>query len=225
MSDVQKKIEGKFSILERVCNLTNKQKPFLNFFCPWEDALFGSIKNFFQSQKQIEKNRKSIIKQHLIEFCKVQKEAATNIKQLLNERNSISQEYYKAKMYLMQKKNKKLELDHRLWELDFDLLKKYNINPELVQRNHPVARRFIYSQETSKLRKFADVFAMFNSLMFKEVTYHERNYFRKMVQNFKEFESKHSKAVTDFHHVLADLSSNLNDIDRYTSKGPDKVEW
>jgi hypothetical protein len=196
--------------------MTNKKKPFLNFFCPWEDAMFASIKSYFQSQRHIDTKRKNIINDNLIEFAKLQKEAASNIKSLLNERNSVSQEYYRAKMNLIEKKNKKLELDPRLWELDTKLVTRTNMAVDLIRKNKSIARRFMYSDETKKLRKYADVFAMFNSMMFSEIMYHERVHFRKMVENFKQFEKKNSEAITEFHHVLADLSSNLNDIDNST---------
>lgn len=198
--------------------MTNQKKPFLNFFCPWEDALFGSVKSYFQSQRHIDHKRKALVEEHLIEFARLQKEAASNIKSLLNERNSVSQEYYKAKMNLIEKKNKKLELDPRLWELDTKLVTRANLAVDLIRTHKPVARRFMYADETRRLRRYADVFAMFNSLMFAEVVFHERVYFRKMVRNFRDFEAKSSEAVTEFHHVLADLSSNLTDIDKFTSR-------
>ena len=201
--------------------MTSKKKPFLNFFCPWEDALFASVKSYFETQRHIDLKRRNIISENLIEFSRIQKEAASNIKNLLNERNSVSQEYYKAKMTLIEKKNKKLELDPRLWELDTKLMTKTNLSVDLIRTHRSIARRFMYRDETRKLRKYADIFAMFNSMMFSEIMYHERRYFRKMVENFKQFETKNSEAVTQFHHVLADLSSNLNDICLlYTSPSP-----
>lgn len=198
--------------------MTNKKKPFLNDYCPWEDALFGSIKNYFQSQEYIEIKKKRIIDEQLIEFSRKHKEISTNIKKLIGERNTISQEYYKAKMYLLEKKNKKLELDERLWEIDSSLMAQKKINIGLARKNKRVARRFLYTKETIDLRKYSNVFALFNSLIFKEIMFHEKFYFAQMLNNFQSFESRNSEAVTEFHHALADLSSNLNDIESYTVK-------
>lgn len=198
--------------------MTTKRKPFLNFFCPWEDGLFASVKSYFQSQRHIDIKRKKIVQDNLIEFAKLQRQAAINIRELLNERNCVSQEYYKAKMNLIEKKNKKLDLDPRLWELDTKLVAKTNLSLDIIRKNRSVARRFLYSEDTKRLRNYADVFAMFNSMMFKEIMWHERRQFRKMVVNFKEFENRNSEAITEFHHVLADLSSNLTDIDKYTTR-------
>lgn len=213
---MKNRLEEKFAKLEKVSMMTNKKKPFLNFFCPWEDALFASVKSYFQNQRHIDTKRKNIVKENLIEFARLQKEAATNIKLLLNERNIVSQEYYKAKMNLIEKKNKKLDLDPRLWELDTQQVAATNLSLDLIRTSRSIARRFMYSEETRKLRKYADVFSMFNSLMFAEIMWHERRYFRKSVENFKQFEKQNSEAITEFHHVLADLSSNLADIDKYT---------
>ena len=176
------------------------------------------MKTYFQSQELIETKKKNIIDDHLIEFSRKQKEIATNIKNLIGERNTVSQEYYKAKMSLLEKKNKKLELDDRLWELDSSLIAKKKIDLGVVRKNKRLARRFLYSGETFDLRKFADVFALFNNLIFKEIIFHEKYYFAQMLDNFQIFENKNSEAVTEFHHALADLSSNLNDIQSYTVK-------
>lgn len=176
------------------------------------------MKSYFQSQRHIDLKRKQIVQENLIEFSKLQRQAALNIRDLLNERNSVSQEYYKAKMSLIEKKNKKLDLDPRLWELDTKLVARTNLSLDLIRTNRSVARRFMYSDETRKLRQYADVFAMFNSTMFAEITWHERVQFRKMVDNFRVFETRNSEAITEIHHVLADLNSNLTDIHKYAQR-------
>ena len=159
-----------------------------------------------------------ITEKNIIEFSRLQKAAATNIKELINERNTISQEYYKAKMNLIEKKNKRLDLDFRLWELDVELMRKIGVEPKVMYENNHFARRFLYKEETQKLRNYADLFAMFNSGVFQEIMYHEKYFFRKSVENFKDFKTRTSESVTEFHHDLADLSSNLTDIDTFTSR-------
>jgi hypothetical protein len=176
------------------------------------------MKNYFQSQEFIEKKKINIIDNNIIEFSRKHKEIASNIKNLIGERNSVSQEYYKAKINLIEKKKKKLELDERLWEVDSSLAAQKKINLGLIRKDKTVARRFLYSNETKDLRNYADVFALFNNLIFKEILFHEKYYFAQMLNNFDQFESKNSEAVTEFHHALADLSSNLNDIESYTVK-------
>lgn len=176
------------------------------------------MKNYFNSQELIENKKINIIKDYIIEFSKKHKDISFNIKNLIGERNSVSQDYYKAKMYLLEKKNKKLELDERLWEIDSSLAAQKKFNLGLIRKNKNLARRFLYTKETKDLRNYADVFAVFNNLIFKEVIFHEKYYFEQMLNNFNEFESKNSEAVTEFHHALADLSSNLNDIKCCTIK-------
>lgn len=198
-------------------SLTSLNKPFLNFFCPWEDALFGSMRTYFNHLQRLQEQQMKITEKNIIEFSRIQKAAASNIRELINERNTVSNDYYKAKMNLIEKKNKRLELDFRLWELDVELMRKIGVEPKLMFEENYYARRFLYKDETKKLRDYADLFALFNGGVFREVMFHEKYYFRKMVENFLEFKTDTSVSVTEFHHVLADLSSNLNDIDSYTS--------
>ena len=204
--------------MERVVSLTSLNKPFLNFFCPWEDALFGSMRNYFGHLQKLQDQQMKITEKNIIEFSRIQKAAAGNIKTLISERNIVSNDYYKAKMSLIDKKNKRLELDFRLWELDVDLMRKIGVEPKLMFEEDHYARRFLYKEETKKLRDYGELFALFNAGVFQEVMFHEKYYFRKMVTNFLEFKTDTSVAVTEFHHVLADLSSNLNDIASYTSR-------
>ena len=65
---------------------------------------------------------------------------------MLNARNYISEEYYKAEHYLQDKKFKKLILEKSAWDLDTALLKDKGIEADKALNNPDIARRFMFTE-------------------------------------------------------------------------------
>jgi hypothetical protein len=63
-----------------------------------------------------------------------------------------------------------------------------------------------------RLRKFADVFAYFNYVAYKEVTYFESYMVRSLISNFEDMSTKNIEQITKNHLMLAELLSNFTDI-------------
>lgn len=60
------------------------------------------------------------------------------------QRNFVSNEYSKAKTFLNDKKNKKLMLDNRLWDIEPEPCKALELTPEAVKEDPEIARRLFF---------------------------------------------------------------------------------
>jgi len=58
----------------------------------------------------------------------------------------VCNEYYKNKIVLNEKKNKKLLLDSRLWDLEPEMVKYLEIEPEVARQDPEIARRLFFSE-------------------------------------------------------------------------------
>ncbi len=74
------------------------------------------------------------------------REYLTSVRETVNQRNFVCNEYYKNKIVLNEKKNKKLLLDSRLWDLEPEMAKYLEIEPEVARQDPEIARRLFFSE-------------------------------------------------------------------------------
>lgn len=90
------------------------------------------------------------------------KEYITSVKRKIGERNFLSNEYYKNKIYLNDRKNKKIVMEPSQWDLNKEMCQKLGLDVDFVSSNPNFARKFMFSDETKRLREYGDLFALFN---------------------------------------------------------------
>lgn len=66
----------------------------------------------------------------------------------IGQRNFVCNEYYKHKIALNEKKNKKLLVDSRLWEVEGAQKAFPELTPDMIRQNPEIARKFL-SQEVT----------------------------------------------------------------------------
>ena len=77
-----------------------------------------------------------VFHRYLKEYCFVVRES-------IAQRNFVSNEYYKNKILINEKKAQRLALDPKSWELDEELMKMNELSREQVVSNPELSRRFI----------------------------------------------------------------------------------
>ena len=77
-----------------------------------------------------------VFHRYLKEYCFV-------VRENIAQRNFVSNEYYKNKILINEKKTQKLGLDPKFWELDEELIKMNDLTQEQVLSNPDISRRFI----------------------------------------------------------------------------------
>ena len=74
------------------------------------------------------------------------REYLTNMRDGIMQRNIVCNEYYKNKIALNEKKNKKLLLDSRLWEVDSEICKHLELDPEVIRKDPDMAKKFFFPE-------------------------------------------------------------------------------
>lgn len=87
--------------------------------------------------------QRNIYRKHLSDFTSYSREYIINLRNIIDQRNSIGNEYYKNRSALDDKKNKMLAMDKSQWEIDINLCKLYNLDPETVKNDVEIAHKFI----------------------------------------------------------------------------------
>lgn len=77
------------------------------------------------------------------DFFRYIREYLSNVRDSVTQRNYVSNEYARNKLALNEKKNKRLLLDCRLWEIDLEGHKGLELSIETVKQNAELARKFI----------------------------------------------------------------------------------
>lgn len=210
--DLNSKFKDIFFELKNTSMKFNNTKPMRNRFNMMEDTLFGSISNYFNQFDKILKKQNEIFTNNIGNYSKYMKEYLANVRKIVDQRNFFSNEYYKAKIFLNEKKNKKIVQDISYWELDENLCNTVGIDPDFVKGDPSIARKFMYSDETKKIRKYGDIFAMFNYTIFKELIYFDEYFLKSLLANFKIFSDKNIENITKNHLLFAEMLSDLGDI-------------
>ena len=87
--------------------------------------------------------QKNLYKKHIGDFARYNKEYIGKLRSVIDQRNSISSEYYKNKFALDERKYKKLTMDKTLWDIDTDLCKIHQFDLEFVKQDMDIAKRFM----------------------------------------------------------------------------------
>jgi hypothetical protein len=90
------------------------------------------------------------------------------VRETANQRNLVCNEYYKGKINMNEKKNKKLILDTRLWDFDPEMVKYLNVDPEVAKQNPEIAKRLFFAEvglsgdgQTEEIRRHIRVFKLY----------------------------------------------------------------
>lgn len=143
---INSKIKDTLSELQSTAIKLNSAKPFRTKFNIMEDTLFSAISAYFDNYDKVLDEQKNLYKKHIGDFAKYNKEYIANLRNIIDQRNSISGEYYKNKFALDERKYKKLTMDKSFWEIDTDLCKMQQMDPEVVKQNTDIAKRFMITE-------------------------------------------------------------------------------
>lgn len=110
--ELTNRLRDLFLELKHTSQKYNTQKPLKNYSTLMEDQLFASVTSFFDKYKGIIRSQQKIFQENIGNFSKYFKEYIGNVKAKVYDRNFLSNEYYKNKISLNEKKNKKVVLDH-----------------------------------------------------------------------------------------------------------------
>lgn len=70
----------------------------------------------------------------------------TSVREIIAHRRFLHEEYYRNRIVLNEKKNKKLLGDKTTWDLDRSLIDQIKIPIEEAYKNTDVARRFMFRE-------------------------------------------------------------------------------
>ena len=70
----------------------------------------------------------------------------------------------------------------------------------------------MFSDETHKLREYADLFALFNLNVFNELLKFEEDSLKAMLGNFKNFAERNIDNLTSNHLMYAEILSEISDV-------------
>lgn len=87
--------------------------------------------------------QKNLYKKHIGDFSRYNKEYINSLRNIIDQRNNLSGEYYKNKFALDERKYKKLTMDKTLWEIDTDLCQVHQMDAELAKSDVEIAKRFM----------------------------------------------------------------------------------
>ena len=146
------------------------------------------------------------------------KEYVNNVRNKIVERNLISSEYYKNKIALNEKKNKKVILEPSQWELDIQLCLKLGLDVDFIQGKPSMAWKFMFSDETKKLREYGDLFSLFNQNIYNELVGFEEYTLKALMGDFKNFAERNIENITQNHLMYAELLSEISDIQTILQK-------
>jgi len=90
-------------------------------------------------------DQKSIVANNIGDFFRYQREYLANVRETVNQRNLVANEYFRSKIALNEKKNKKLLMDHRFWDLDSECAKDLAIDVETIKQDPDVAKKLFYA--------------------------------------------------------------------------------
>lgn len=94
-------------------------------------------------EDKVLEEQKNLYKKHIGDFAKYNKEYISNLRNVIDQRNNISGEYYKNKFALDERKYKKLTMDKTLWDIDAELCQAHQIDIEFVKQDIDIAKRFM----------------------------------------------------------------------------------
>ena len=97
-------------------------------------------------QEKIIEEQQTVVAQNIAEFFRYTREYLANVRESVNQRNFVCNEYYRHKIALNEKKNKKLLLDSRLWEVEPETAKGLELEPEGVRADPEIARRLFFPE-------------------------------------------------------------------------------
>ncbi len=95
---------------------------------------------------------------------------------------------------------------------------KCEIDVDFVKNDPNLARKFMFPDETKKVRKYANVFALFNNNVFKELLYFEEYFLKSLIGNFKVFSERNIENITKNHLIWAELLSDIGDVNSIIAK-------
>ena len=131
---------------------------------------------------------------------------------MIDQRNACCSEFNKNLNSINERKNKKLLEDKSTWDLDLSLILKYKLDVEIIKSDPDLAKCFMFTEESLKLRNFADIVGFCNHATYKEVIYFEEYFVRQILAQFEEFSESSIRAITKNHEHWAEMVYNLSDM-------------
>ena len=74
----------------------------------------------------------------------------------------------------------------------------------------------MFNDETQKIRRYGDLFALFNNNVFNEMLYFEQYFLKSVLGTFKNFADRNIENITQNHLIYAEMLSELADINSIT---------
>lgn len=87
---------------------------------------------------------KTVFNDNIGDFFKYMREYLSNVRETITQRNFVMNEYYRNKIVLNEKKNKKLLQDNKTWDLDSGMAMENGFSLEEAVLNVDIARRLMF---------------------------------------------------------------------------------
>lgn len=143
LTAINGRIKDTLTELQSTAIKFNAAKPFRSKYNIIEDTLFAAIAAYFDNYDKVLEEQRGLYKKHVGDFARYNKEYVGNLRAVIEQRNSVGAEYFKSKLALDERKYKKLTADRTLWDIDLDLCKEHQFDPEVVKNESEVAKRFM----------------------------------------------------------------------------------
>lgn len=108
--------------------------------------------------------------------------------------------------------------DPSTWLIQPEVCAQFGIEPEQAKSNPVIARKLLFSDETKKLRNYADYFAFMNYGVYREVIKFEEYLARSLSGNLKMFIEKNIESITISHLAQAELLQDVLDCFNFINK-------
>lgn len=142
---INTKIKDTLSELQSASVKFNASKPFRSRYNIMEDTLFSVAAAYFDNYDKVLEEQKNLYKKHVGDYARYTKEYISNMRAVIDQRNALSGEYFKAKFALDERKYKRLTSDKSQWDIDADLCKIQQLDVDVVKSDVEIAKRFMIS--------------------------------------------------------------------------------
>lgn len=206
------RLKDAFKELQSTAMKSNAQKPFRSNFNLIEESIHSTVASFFETFAENLSESRKIFENRIQNSFRYFKDYCTKICDSVSQRNFFSNEYYKSKIALNERKAKRLSSGKLELDIDPEDTTALGISVEEAVRDTDLVKKLLFHEETAKVRRYADLFAFINSRIHSELVYFEQWLVKEMLDTIEALTLENSTFITKNHAMWADVSNNIEEI-------------
>ena len=206
------RLKDAFKELQSTAIKSNAQKPFRSSFNLIEESIHSTAASFFETLAENFSESRRIFEHRVQNTFRYFKDYCTKICDSISQRNFFSNEYYKSKIALNERKAKRIASGRLELDIDPEDTTALGISVEEAIQDTEIAKKLLFHEETAKVRRYADLFAFTNSRIHSELVYFEKWLVKEMLGTLEALTLENSTVITKNHAMWADVSNNIEEI-------------